>query len=125
VPLAASLGGARELIEAALSTAGLRVMVSSARVAPPCVFVLPGDTWAEPSQLGQRYRESEWSVIGIVGTADDAAVRELAETLADDVYAALGAAGLGFPTIEGPTAYDVGGVTYRAFRARSSLTIGG
>ena len=120
------IADAREDLEGKLELAGLRVILPSGSVAPPCVLVIPGDPWVTPAQLGGRYREIAYRVVGVVGTGEERVQRDeceaMAQAIADGIHASPPWT---LATIDPPAAYGIGDVSYLAVIGTTRIQIGG
>jgi len=105
---------ARATIVAALTTAGVRAVVSG-KLSAPCVLVEPGDPWVERRSGGRPGWVSRWRLTAIAGRADsNGALAELAELVDATDTALLAVAGVQLPPWTRPADYALEGVPHAA-----------
>lgn len=112
----------REVLEAALSKGGIRVL-SAGTVAPPSVFITQGQDWITPAQLASK-RSIHWVIICVVAAGSDAAVDEI-EGLAFNVVESLKSVprDWSLPTVHAAGTITLQGAQYLAFRVNIRGTI--
>jgi hypothetical protein len=111
---------ARADLYAGLVTAGLLMTETSGGAVPPQCFLVPGDPYTAPSTLGLKSREVSFTIIGLIGTASDAAISADADALAEAISTAVYTAGAlpwSLADVSALTPYDVGGATYLSVQA--------